>query len=83
MEGHHLIPCSPGNSEKYWKRYSRNIDCIDNIVSLCPTCHRRIHYGSDAERTEIIDKLYEVQAEKLKAAGLKISLKELRELYGL
>lgn len=81
MEGHHLIPCNPGNSEKYWKRFGRNIDCFENIVSLCPICHRRIHYGSDAERTEIIDKLYEVQAEKLKAAGLVISLKELRDLY--
>ena len=81
MEGHHLIPCNPGNSEKYWKRFSRNIDCFENIVSLCPICHRRIHYGSNAERTEIIDRLYEVQAEKLKAAGLAISLKELRELY--
>ena len=83
MEGHHLIPCNPGNSEKYWKRFSRNIDCFENIVSLCPICHRRIHYGSDSERSKIIDKLYEVQVEKLKAAGLKISLKELRELYGL
>lgn len=83
MEGHHLIPCNPGNSEKYWKRFGRNIDCFENIVSLCPICHRRIHYGSDAERAEIIDRLYEVQAEKLKAAGLQISLKELRELYGL
>lgn len=83
MEGHHLIPCTPGNSEKYWKRFSRNIDCFENIVSLCPICHRRIHYGSEAERAEIIDKLYEVQAEKLETVGLKISLKELRELYGL
>ena len=81
MEGHHLIPCTPGNSEKYWKRFGRNIDCFENIVSLCPICHRRIHYGSNAERSEIIDRLYEVQAEKLKAAGLAISLKELRELY--
>ena len=83
MEGHHLIPCTPGNSEKYWKRFGRNIDCIENIVSLCPTCHRRIHYGSVAERTEIIDKLYEVQADKLKVAGLSISLDELRKLYGV
>jgi 5-methylcytosine-specific restriction protein A len=82
MEGHHLIPCNSGNSEKYWKRFGRNIDCFENIVSLCPTCHRRIHYGSEAERNEIIDKLYKVQAKRLKVAGLEISLDELRKLYG-
>lgn len=83
VEGHHLIPCTACNTEKFWKRFGRNIDCVENIVALCPTCHRRIHFGSEAERTEIIDKLYKVQAEKLKKAGLKISLKELRRLYGV
>lgn len=81
MEGHHLIPCTALNSEKYWKHFGRNIDCCENIVSLCPICHRRIHYGSGSERAEIIEKLYDVQADKLKLAGLPISLKELRELY--
>ena len=83
MEGHHLIPCTSGNAEKYWKRFGRNIDCIENIVALCPTCHRRIHFGSDAEKTEIIKELYKVQSEKLKTVGLEISLEELRVLYGL
>ncbi len=83
MEGHHLIPCTSSNAEKFWKRFGRNIDCVENIVALCPTCHRRIHFGSKAERTEIIDKLYEVQADKLRLADLGISLDELRELYDI
>ncbi len=83
MEGHHLIPCTSTNAEIYWTRCSRNIDCVENIVALCPTCHRRIHFGSAKEKSEIVEKLFNVQVNKLKSAGLDISLKELRGLYGL
>lgn len=81
MEGHHLIPCTSSNAERFWKRFGKSIDCVANIVSLCPTCHRRIHFGSEEERVVIIEKLYEVQAEKLKAAGLLISQEELKKMY--
>ena len=81
MEGHHLIPCTAGNSETYWKRFGRNIDCVENIVSLCPICHRRIHYGSVAERLAVIEKLYKVQSPKLISVGIDVSLDELRTLY--
>lgn len=81
MEGHHLIPCTATNSEYYWADYGANIDCEENIVCLCPTCHRRIHFGSKEEKYEVIQELYKKQASKLKDAGIKISLKELEELY--
>ena len=45
MEGHHLIPCTVSNTERFWSK-ERNIDCPENIICLCPTCHRRIHFGS-------------------------------------
>ena len=34
-------------------KFKKNIDCIENIVCLCPTCHRRIHFGSDEEKRAI------------------------------
>lgn len=83
MEGHHLIPCTAGNAEKYWKRFGCNIDCVENIVALCPTCHRRIHFGSEAERLEIIERLYQIQSEKLRSVGFDISLEEIKGLYGI
>lgn len=81
MEGHHLIPCTAGNVEKYWKRFVRNIDCVENIVALCPTCHRRIHFGAEVERLAVIEKLYKTQSLKLKSVGIDISLDELKTLY--
>lgn len=81
MEGHHLIPCTAGNAQHFWKEYQKNIDCVENIVCLCPTCHRKIHYGSVDEKREIIRQLYRIQKGKLKAAGINITDEELIGLY--
>ncbi|MHB2155765.1 HNH endonuclease [Calditrichota bacterium GD2] len=34
LEIHHIIPLSEGGS-----------DTIDNVIALCPNCHRKRHYG--------------------------------------
>lgn len=81
MEGHHLIPCTYSNSHKFWKEKGRNIDCEENIMCLCPTCHRRIHFGSIEEKQAIITLLYEKQRPKLEEVGLDITLEELLSLY--
>lgn len=83
MEGHHLIPCTFTNSEDYWSKYGRNIDCVENIICLCPTCHRRIHFGSTSEKSAIIRFLYKKQISSLQAAGLDISIDKLLSLYNL
>lgn len=81
MEGHHLIPCTPSNAKSFWEKCRRNIDCIENIVCICPNCHRRIHFGSDADKREVIEKLYEVKKVELESAGITIGLEELITLY--
>lgn len=83
MEGHHLIPCTVSNTEHFWSEYKRNIDCVENIICLCPTCHRRIHFGSKDEKDTIIKDLYKKQISSLQAAGLNISIDELRSLYDI
>jgi hypothetical protein len=81
MEGHHLIPCTYANTKYFWETYGINIDCKANIVCLCPTCHRQIHYGSNAVKRVIIEKLYKAQKEKLESVGIKITPTFLLELY--
>lgn len=83
MEGHHLIPCTYSNATYFWDKFGRNIDCLDNIVCLCPTCHRMIHYASENEKKNIIKKLFEKQKEKLDRACIIISLAELLKLYNI
>lgn len=83
MEGHHLIPCTYSNANHFWDTRKRNIDCVENVVCLCPTCHRKIHFGSSEEKKALIERLYMKQIAKLSEANLAISLSELYRLYGL
>lgn len=56
MEGHHLIPCTVTNS-KIFKEQSK-LDREENIVSICPTCHRAIHFGCVQTKRKLVEKLY-------------------------
>ncbi|WNS82217.1 DUF3578 domain-containing protein [Domibacillus sp. DTU_2020_1001157_1_SI_ALB_TIR_016] len=52
MEKHHLIPM-----EQYFN-FEKSVDHYLNIYSLCPTCHRKIHYGEKEDRKEMLEILY-------------------------
>jgi hypothetical protein len=81
MEGHHLIPCTVMNSEYFMKRFNKNIDCFENIVSVCPNCHREIHYGEWNSKSEKIRILFRKQQLRLKSVGILITEDELLKLY--
>jgi len=83
MEGHHLIPCTYTNTQYFWNKQGVNIDCQANIVCLCPTCHRQIHYGSNSVKRALIEELYSVKKEELDSVGISISLEELFKLYSM
>jgi len=81
MEGHHLIPCTVLNSEYFMKKFNKNIDCFENIVSVCPNCHREIHYGEWNSKSEKIRIIFRKQQQKLKQVGILITEAELLNLY--
>lgn len=83
MEGHHLIPCTYSNAKFYWENQGINIDCQANIVCLCPTCHRLIHYGADDVKRTLIEILYKGTKDKLKNIGIELTLDKLLKLYSL
>lgn len=64
MEGHHLIPLN------LQPQFDRRLDVYANIVSLCPLCHRKIHYGVAREREEMFYQLYESRAQRLLNSGI-------------
>lgn len=76
VEAHHIIPLS---KQKY---FYNTLDLEANIVSLCPNCHKVIHYGSDREKKELLKKLYHLRSERLENVGLKLNSEaELFDYY--
>ena len=73
MEAHHLIPM------EYYDSFDASIDIEENIVSLCPNCHREIHHGKNA--AVIVKKLYEQRRPYLQKAGIEIFLNQLLVWY--
>lgn len=72
-EGHHLIPLG------YQKEFMHSLDVEANVVSLCPACHRKLHYGVSSEQE--IEKLYIERRERLKKCGILVSLEQLLLMY--
>ena len=79
MEAHHLIPVC--FQKEIWDKYHINIDCVENLVSLCPTCHKAIHYGTKEVRKEMISELFARCVPKYKAIGLNITIEEIFKFY--
>ena len=75
QEGHHLIPI------KAQKDFEKNIDRPENIVCLCPICHRAVHNAKKEERIEILKKLYDNKIDNLKRVGIDISFEDLFNKY--
>ena len=81
MEAHHLIPVC--FQKEIWEKYHVNIDCIENLVSLCPTCHKAFHFGTDEVKQKMIEEVYKICAPKYHAIGLNIEINDIKKLYKL
>ena len=81
MEGHHLIPCTVLNSRRISADYHSRLDREENIVCVCPTCHRAIHYGDEATRTAVLRDLFDKQRSKLFSVGININFEDMLAMY--
>ena len=76
MEAHHLIPM------KYQKEFKNiNLDHLENIVCLCPLCHKKIHHGNLEIQRELIHILYEKYKGKEFFKNIKITETQLLNYY--
>lgn len=72
-EPHHLVPLA------YQRYFDVSLDVEENIVSLCCTCHKQIHFGTGAE--ELISYLYDLRKDALRSVGIEITKDELIAMY--
>lgn len=73
MEAHHLIPLSKNTN------FDDSLSQSENIICLCPNCHREIHRGRN--RLELVEELWNQRKTELKAAGIGIKLSDLKAYY--
>lgn len=71
VEGHHVIPMYQQ------KNYSFKLDDVDNIISLCPNCHREIHSADN--KINILNKLYELNIVFMQSNNIEVG--ELYKMY--
>lgn len=71
VEGHHIVPIFQQ------KNYEFNLDDVNNIISLCPNCHREIHSADNKDK--IINTLYNLNIRYMETNN--ISLNDLHKMY--
>lgn len=72
-EAHHLIPL------KFQDRFNNSLDVEANIISLCPMCHRLLHYGQD--NSNLLESLFLQRVKRLKKCGIEITFEKLLSFY--
>ncbi|MEW4973138.1 HNH endonuclease [Bacillus stercoris] len=75
VEGHHLIPLSLQD------QFELTIDIKENIVALCPNCHRLLHHGTNDDKEKILFKLWTERKDLLSKRGIKVDTPTFLKFY--
>lgn len=75
VEAHHLVPM------RNQDQFDVSLDVPENIISLCPNCHRAFHNSTKEVKKELIKNFYNRRIELLKSRDINITINELIELY--
>lgn len=77
VEAHHLIPMSKQDF------FDINIDVAGNIVSLCPNCHRKIHFAQPEEKKAMLTQLFAQRIAFYEKYNISITLPQLLSFYNI
>lgn len=75
VEAHHLIPM------EYQDDYANSIDVEANIVSLCVSCHKKMHHAKNEIIKPLIEKLYDNRVARLKDCDIEVTAAKLLTYY--
>ena len=75
VEAHHLIPM------EYQGEFSVSIDVPENIISLCPNCHRAFHNSIALNQENLISKFYEKRSSLFKERDIETTREKIFEYY--
>lgn len=77
VEAHHLIPFT----KTIQLHFNNSLDVPENIIALCPNCHRFMHYGKLEEIIKDLKTFLEKRKELLRKRGIDTTLERLVEYY--
>jgi len=75
MEAHHVIPMFAQEN------YGHQLDNLNNLVSLCPNCHRKIHYGDILDKQKLINKIFNAVVTPDNTFFIKSNIQTEGDLY--
>lgn len=77
METHHFVPM------EFQSDIEVDLDVPENIVSLCPTCHKLLHLSKNDERLPKLERLFGLRKESLTARGIIITFEDIKKMYSI
>ncbi len=78
LEAHHMIQISQA------KHFEKDIDIVENLIPLCPNCHRKLHNGNNDLVKELIRLFYKKSnKEDLQKKGIFVDITTLGNFYGI
>lgn len=76
VEAHHLVPIyGQGDFKK------ASLDVYENILVLCPLCHRKFHHADFSERKPLLKRFYDERLNGLLERGIKLKFDRLVDYY--
>jgi 5-methylcytosine-specific restriction protein A len=75
MEVHHLIPM------EFQINFEGSLDVPENLISLCPNCHRAFHHSESIYLEKLLSKFYENRYSGLKAREINLEFSMLKNWY--
>lgn len=75
VEAHHLIPIQCQDA------FEVSLDVPENIVALCPGCHRKLHHAAFRDIRRSVANLFSQRGEGLKSRSIVLPLEKLTEFY--
>lgn len=76
VEAHHLIPIS------HQSKFEFSLDVVANIISLCATCHRMLHFGAIDEKRTVLKLLLKKRRGELHARAINVRDDVFLSFYG-
>ncbi|MDR0831249.1 MAG: HNH endonuclease [Prevotellaceae bacterium] len=78
LEGHHLIQME--NS----KLFKNSLDVLENIIPLCPNCHRKIHNAEEKDVVNMLKTIYKkIDKKQFIKQGIFVDINTLGSFYGI